>query len=295
MTAVLYDIPGPRARSRNRTLAWAGVAAVLAVLAFLLYRLAVTGQFEGDKWSFVLYENVQLLLVNALVATLQAFALAAVFALLFGALFAAARLSDHAWLRLPAAAVVEFFRAIPVLIMIFTIYFGLPSVGVTISPLWAVVIGLTLYNGSVLAEIFRAGVLALPRGQSEAAYALGMRKTQVMTTVLLPQALRAMLPTIISQLVVVLKDTALGFLIGYPELLFTTRTLGSQGQFDFPIIPVAIVVAVIYIGMCLLLSWFANYLDRRSRRRPGAGPTARREADELVTVSGAQGGGAPAG
>jgi glutamate transport system permease protein len=285
MTAVLYDIPGPRARSRNRTLAWIGVAGVLAVLAFLAYRLAVTGQFDGDKWSFILYENVQLLLVNALLATLQAFALAAVFALLFGALFAAARLSDHVWLRVPAAVVVEFFRAIPVLIMIFTIYFGLPSVGVTISPLWAVVIGLTLYNGSVLAEIFRAGVLALPRGQSEAAYALGMRKTQVMTSVLLPQALRAMLPTIISQLVVVLKDTALGFLIGYPELLFTTRTLGSQGQFDFPIIPVAIVVAVIYIGMCLLLSRFANYLDRRTRRRPGAGPTKRREGEDMITVS----------
>lgn len=281
MTAVLYDIPGPRARSRNRTLAWAGVAAVLAVLAFLLYRLAVTGQFEGDKWSFVLYENVQLLLVNALVATLQAFALAAVFALLFGALFAAARLSDHAWLRLPAAAVVEFFRAIPVLIMIFFIYFGLPPAGINISTFWAVVIGMTLYNGSVLAEVFRAGILALPKGQSEAAYALGMRKTQVMTNVLLPQALRAMLPTIVSQLVVVLKDTALGFLIGYPELLFVTRTLGSQGQFDFPIIPVSIVVAIIYISMCLLLSLLASYMEKRTRRSPAAATVAKAAAEEL--------------
>ncbi|HVL86263.1 MAG TPA: amino acid ABC transporter permease [Pseudonocardia sp.] len=266
MTAVLYDIPGPRARSRNRMLAGIGVAAVLAFAAYVLYRLAVTGQLDGDKWSFILYENVQLLLLDALLATLLAFAIAAVLSVVFGVVFAVARLSDHAWLRTPAALIVEFFRAIPVLIMIFTIYFGLPSVGVTISALWAVVIGLTLYNGSVLAEIFRAGVLAVPRGQSEAAYAMGLRKSQVMTNVLLPQAVRAMLPTIISQLVVVLKDTALGFLIGYPELLFTTRTLGSQGQFDFPIIPVAIVVAVIYIGMCLLLSSLANYAEGRTRR-----------------------------
>jgi glutamate transport system permease protein len=271
VTTVLYDVPGPKARARNRILAVVGIVAVVAFGAYVVYRLAATGQFDGDKWAFILYENIQLLLLGALLATLQAFALAAVLSLVVGAVLAAARLSDHAWLRGPATVVVEFFRAIPVLVMIFTIYFGLPSVGVTVSTLWAVVIGLTLYNGSVLAEIFRAGVEALPRGQSEAAYALGMRKTQVMTNVLLPQAVRAMLPTIVSQLVVVLKDSALGFLIGYPELLFTTRTLGSQGQFDFPIVPVAIVVAAIYITMCLLLSWFAHYLERRTRRvGPGA-------------------------
>lgn len=272
MTAVLYDIPGPKARARNRTLGTVGVAVVVVAIAFVLYRLAVTGQFDADKWNFITYVAIQYLLLDALIATLTAFVLAAFFSLVVGALFAAARLSDHAWLRNPATVVVEFLRAIPVLVMIFFIYFGLPPAGINISTLWAVVIGLTLYNGSVLAEVFRAGVLALPRGQSEAAYALGMRKTQVMTNVLLPQALRAMLPTIVSQLVVVLKDSALGFLIGYPELLFVTRTLGSQGQFDFPIIPVAIVVAVIYIAMCLLLSWLANVLEKRTRRSKRAAP-----------------------
>lgn len=281
MTSVLYDAPGPRARTRHRGLAWAGVTVVLAVIAYVGYRLAATGQFEGDKWSFILYENVQLLLLRALLATLTAFALAAGLSLLFGALFAAMRLSEHGWLRGPATVIVEFLRAVPVLVMIFTIYFGLPAAGVRIPALWAVVIGLTLYNGSVLAEIFRAGVLALPRGQGEAAYALGMRKTQVMTAVLMPQALRAMLPTVVSQLVVVLKDSALGFLIGYPELLLTTRTLGSQGQFDFPIVPVAIVVAAIYIAMCLLLSALAGHLDRRTRRGP-VDPVVRRRAENEV-------------
>ena len=140
------------------------------------------------------------------------------------------------------------------------------SLGLTVSTFTALVAGLTLYNGSVLAEVFRAGVNALPKGQREAAYALGMRKTQVMTNVLLPQALRNMLPTIISQLVVVLKDTALGFLILYPELLYQARTLGSQGQLGSPILQVAMVIAVIYIAMCLLLSALANYLERRTRR-----------------------------
>jgi glutamate transport system permease protein len=129
------------------------------------------------------------------------------------------------------------------------------------------VLSLMLYNGSVLAEIFRAGINSLPRGQSEAAYALGMRKTQVMTLVLLPQALRAMLPTIISQLVVLLKDTALGFLITYEELLrWGTRIGGDAVNFGRPMISVMIVVATIYIGLCLLLTWLANYLEKRNRR-----------------------------
>jgi glutamate transport system permease protein len=281
MTAVLYDAPGPRARRRNLLLTVVGVALLVGVVGFVVVRFAATGQFDADMWEWILYKNIQLLLLDALLNTLRAFALAAVLALLFGAVFAAGRLSDHAWLSRPATAVVEFFRAVPLLILIFILYFGVSrGLGVDVSAFTALVLGLMLYNGSVLAEIFRAGVVSLPRGQSEAAYALGMRKTQVMTAVLLPQALRAMAPTILSQLVVVLKDTALGFIILYPELLYQARFLGGQVQLGSPILQVALVVAVIYIAMCLLLAQLANYLERRTRRvgrsgraagQPGAG------------------------
>jgi len=274
LTSVLYDAPGPRARRRNLLLGVVGTVVLLAAVGFVVYRLAVTGQFDAAQWQWILYKNVQLLLVYGLVNTLRAFALAAVLSLVFGAVFAAGRLSDHAWLSRPATAVVEFFRAVPLLVLIFILYFGVArGLGVNISAYVALVLGLMLYNGSVLAEVFRAGVASLPRGQSEAAYGLGMRKTQVMTYVLLPQALRAMLPTIVSQLVVVLKDTALGFLILYPELLYQARFLGSQVQLGSPILPVAMVVAVIYITMCLLLAQLANYLERRSRGRHGGPDT----------------------
>ena len=267
MTAVLYDAPGPRAITRNRTMGVVGTLVLVAIFGFILYRFVVTGQFEPRLWSWITYKVIQITLLKALWATLQAFLLAALLSLVFGAVFAAGRLSDHAWVRAPATAIVEFFRAVPLVVLIFIIYFGLSrSLGITVSTFTALVAGLTLYNGSVLAEVFRAGVNALPKGQREAAYALGMRKTQVMTNVLLPQALRSMLPTIVSQLVVVLKDTALGFLILYPELLYQARTLGSQGQLGSPILQVALVIAVIYITMCLLLSWLANYLERRTRR-----------------------------
>jgi glutamate transport system permease protein len=262
MTAVLFDVPGPRARARYRLAAVAGGLIVVAVLAFVLIRFAQSGLFTAEQWDWITYERIQITLLYGLLATLRAFAVGAVLALTFGALFATARLSDHAWIRNPAAAIVEFFRAIPLLILMFLLYFGMG-----INAFWAVVFGLMLYNGSVLAEVFRAGILAVPRGQSEAAYGLGLRKTQVMTAVLLPQALTAMLPTVISQLVVLLKDTALGFIIQYEELLFVGRQLGSQLQLDAPIIPVAIVIAIIYITMCILLSLVATRAELWSRRR----------------------------
>lgn len=265
-TAVLYDVPGPKARARNGALGVVAVILVAALLAFVVVRLIATGQFEGRVWEWILYENIQLALLEGLLNTLRAFAVGAVLALAFGAVFALGRLSDHAWVRGISTAIVEFFRAVPLVVLMFIFYFGMPSVGVTVSTFTAVVVGLTLYNGSVLAEIFRSGVQAVPRGQSEAAYALGMRKSAVMRFVLLPQAVRSMLPTIVSQLVVLLKDSALGFLILYPELLYQARVLGSSGQLGRPLLPVAFVVAIVYITLCLLLTLLANRLEARTRR-----------------------------
>jgi glutamate transport system permease protein len=279
MTAVLFDVPGPRARARYQLAAVAGGLVVVAILAFVLFRFAQSGLFTAEQWDWITYERIQLTLVAGLLATLRAFAVGAVLALVFGAVFATARLSDHAWIRNPAAVVVEFFRAIPLLILMFLLYFGMG-----INAFWAVVLGLMLYNGSVLAEVFRAGILAVPRGQSEAAYGLGMRKTQVMTAVLLPQALTAMLPTIISQLVVLLKDTALGFIITFQELLYYARYIGSQGAFGRPIVPSTIVATGIYVVMCLLLTALATYLERRNRRNKKVVATSA-AAEDVVAAS----------
>ncbi|MBX9421977.1 MULTISPECIES: amino acid ABC transporter permease [Streptomyces] len=262
-STALYDIPGPHARRRHRLYGLASTVLILALLGWILYLLFDNAQFTSTKWSPFLYEGIQELLLEGLGNTLKAFAYASVLSLVLGALLATGRLSEHRVPRWISTVLVEFFRAMPVLVMIFFIF-----VALKVQALPALVAGLTLYNGSVLAEVFRTGVHSVARGQGEAAYALGMRKTQVMTSVLAPQAVRAMLPAIISQLVVALKDTSLGFLITYEEFLHAGKLIASNLDYDLPFIPVVLVISPIYIGMCMLLSWFATWVARRERRDP---------------------------
>lgn len=264
----LYDVPGPRARRRNATLGVVSIAAMVALLAFIVYRFWQTGQFEARRWEQFQFAAVQREVLAGLWATLKAASIATVLALLFGAVFASARLSDRWYLRTPGTLVVELFRAIPLLILIFFGYYVPLQYGWPIDKLWALVIGLTLYNGSVLAEIIRAGINAVPSGQSEASYAVGMRKNQVIRLILLPQAIRSMLPAIISQLVVLLKDTALGFIITYPELLFVGKQIGGRLAFGLPYVPTYLVIAAIYIIICGLLSMLATWLEKRLSRSP---------------------------
>ena len=180
-------------------------------------------------------------------------------AVTFGVLFGVGKMSDHKLVRWPCWLVVEFFRAVPLLLLIVFIYLSY-GVGDGFGSYWSVVIGLTLYNGSVLAEVLRAGVNAVPRGQGEAAYAIGMRKRQVMTIVLLPQAVKIMLPAIISQCVVALKDTSLGYYILAPGLTFVGKSIYGEFRNQFQTI---IVMAALYILVNLVLTWVATWAQRR--------------------------------
>lgn len=266
MTSVLYDVPGPRAILRNRLIGVGTVVIVLALLAFIGYRFYESGQFDASRWYVFTFSAVWTQIFGALGRTLAAFGLAAILALALGFILAIGRLSDHAWIRIPVTVVTEFFRAVPVLVFMMLLYYGLPVIGVKMEPYWAVVLALMVYNGSVLAEVLRAGVESLPRGQGEAGYAIGLRKSGVMRLILMPQAIRAMLPVIVAQLVVTLKDTALGFIITYPELLYFAKQLTSQqGR---PVLQSAFVIGGIYIVMCLILSGIAKYLEIRTRRSP---------------------------
>ncbi|MFJ5561371.1 amino acid ABC transporter permease [Streptomyces sp. NPDC093250] len=275
MTSVLYDAPGPKAKRRNLLFSVVFFVLLALLLWWVWMVLDDKGQLEWTLWKpFTTSDAWTTYLLPGLANTLKAAALAMVIALPLGAVLGIARLSDHRWVRVPAGAVVEFFRAIPVLLlMLFANEFFARSTDVSSAdrPLYAVVTGLVLYNASVLAEVVRAGILALPKGQSEAAQAIGLRKSQTMSSILLPQAVTVMLPAIVSQLVVIVKDTALGgVMLGFTELLNSRGTLAANYA---NVIPSFIVVAVIFIVLNFILTSFASWLEgrlRRSKRSTGA-------------------------
>jgi glutamate transport system permease protein len=257
MSNVLFDTPGPKGVRRHRLIGAATIVFLVALAAVVVWKLHSEGQLAGDKWEpFVTPSLIQLLL-EGLLDTLVAAGLAILFAVVIGVVLGVGKLSDHRIVRWPAWAFVEFFRAVPLLMLILFIW---AVRGYQLGDLIALVLGLTLYNGSVLAEIFRAGINAVPRGQAEAAYAIGMRKSQVMRIIQLPQAVKIMLPSIVSQCIVALKDTSLGFYILAPGLTYAGRDI--YRTFD-NILQTAIVLALVYIVLNLLLSLLGRWLERR--------------------------------
>jgi len=257
MSSVLFDVPGPKALRRHRMIAVATVIGLLAIAAAVMYKLYTENQLTARQWEPFVTPRIVESLLQGVLDTLSAAGIAIVLAVVFGVLFGVAKMSEHAILRWPAWLVVEFFRAVPLLLVIIFLF---ASFNRSLGSYWCLVIGLTLYNGSVLAEIFRAGINALPRGQSEAAYGIGMRKTQVMSIILLPQAVKIMLPAIISQCIVALKDTSLGFVILAPALTTVGRRIYGEFQNNFA---TAVVLAAIYIVLNLILSWLATKAQRR--------------------------------
>ena len=259
MSTNLFDTPGPRTRRRILFVNVLGAIVVLGLLVWVVVGLAAKGQFTAQKWEPFLTENVWVnFLVPGLWATVKAAFFAIIGANVFGLIFGIGRLSQVAPVRWVAGTVVEFFRAVPVLIMMIFFYFWFSASGwmpPTDAPLYAVVVALTLYNGSVIAELLRSGVGNLPRGQREAALTIGLRHGQSLRLVELPQAMLAMLPSMVSQLVVILKDSALGYIITYPELLRTARLVGSNfGN----LLPSLLVAAVMFIVINWVLTTLAE-------------------------------------
>ncbi|MFB6986631.1 MULTISPECIES: amino acid ABC transporter permease [unclassified Streptomyces] len=286
MTSVLYDAQGPRAKQRNILYTVLFVLCAAAVVWWVYDGLASKHQLDWIKWKpfFTSSQPWETYIWPGLQNTLKAAFFALIIALPLGALFGIGRLSDHRWVRMPAGIVVELFRAIPVLILMITanaVYSEYTNISTDTRPLYAVVTGLVLYNASVLAEIVRAGIESLPKGQAEAAKALGMRKSQIMVSVLLPQAVTAMLPAIVSQLVVIVKDTALGgAMMTFPELLASIRPMSAN--YGANTIACFTIVALIFLVLNFALTSFASWLERWLRRNKKGKGTAPGGAPETI-------------
>ena len=284
--SVLFDAPGPKARRRHALLAAVGVLIVLGLLYVAVRKMGTADQLQGFMWKpFVTDRSVwRDYLLPGLWGTLKAAVVSIVLAGVFGLVFGIGRLSRSSPVRWLSGVVVEFFRAVPVLIMMifaFGVYTTNDVFASDVNPLAAVITGLTLYNGAVIAELVRSGVHSLPQGQGEAGVSVGLTPSQVLRSIELPQALTAMLPALIGQFVTILKDSALGYQITYPELLNSAKTLGSNFANT---VPAYIVAAVLFIVINYALSRLAVYVEHRLSRR---GRTTLHEATAVPVPVGA--------
>lgn len=282
MSAVLFDQLGPRGRARVRAVTVVVSVALALLVVAAVRRLAAKGQFDAELWEHLTVLAVWDKIAEGFWFTIRSAVAAMLLAIPLGALLAFGRLSRVAPLRWVMGTYVEVFRAVPLLLLIYFSARGLDQYGIRLPGFWILVVALVAYNGAVLAEIFRAGVLSLDRGQSEAAYSVGLTYNQAMAYVLVPQAVRRMLPALISQLVTLLKDTSLGFVI---PVLEATRWATLIAEEFRAILPTYFAVACVYIAICYSLSRFARWLELRQVRRYGSAPVAASGVEDLAALS----------
>jgi glutamate transport system permease protein len=290
MTNVLYDVPGPKARRLSRIVSVVGLIVIAIGLAAVILALAaprvtasgteLPGMFDPSRWDILADRAVWRGIADGLWNTLAMAGVAAVGALLLGVLISFARTARAAWIRYPMVVVLEFLRGMPVLLMMLFILLIFST-----GAYWAGVVALALYNGAIIGEALRAGIAALPRGQREAGLAIGLGHVRTRLSIEFPQAFRQMLPIIIAQLVVLLKDTSLAYVIGYPELLRTTTVYMTNYYGSRYLFTLFFVAFAIYLTMNLLLSWLARVIARRvqqGRIPPGSSRISRRAEKRIA-------------
>jgi glutamate transport system permease protein len=283
--SVLYDAPGPKTRRRSLIASIIGLVVIVAFFFWMYLTLAAPrvtangattpGMFDASRWDILEDPVVWSSFGSATINTLRMAAVAAILAIAIGILFSFGRTARHRWIRVVTGVILEFVRGIPLLLMIFFIFLVFVA-----GSYWSGVLGLAVYNGAIIGEALRAGVVSLPKGQKEAGLAIGLSPLKTWGLVEFPQAFRQMLPIILAQLVVLLKDTSLAFIVSYPEL---GRTIKNDTNFfgSRYTLTLFLVGLVIYLVMNLTLSWIARFVARRSGPKLGkATATAPRQPGE---------------
>jgi len=255
---ILFGAPSAQARVVTRVVSVIAAAVLLLLAAAVVVRFHSAGQLEQRLWEFFTRPTTWAFLGKGLLGTLASAAMAAVIALALGLALLGGRLARSRFVRWPSIAVIEFLRGTPTLLLIYVCFLVLPTAGVKLSTYWMLTLPIGLSTAAVVAEVYRAGVLAVPRGQTDAARSLGMSEIQVFFTIVFPQALRYIVPALVAQLVIVVKDTTFGYVVTYGELMQNAKVLIANYH---SLVPVYLVVAALY---CLV-----NYALSRASQRLG--------------------------
>ncbi len=261
MRDALYEPPGPKTRKKMLVGTVVTLAAVLALAAWVVYRFWVTGQLSARYWELFTWRTTWIYLGRGLLGTFEVALTSAAIAIVLGLALMLGRTGRFAWLRVVCAAITNFFRGVPSLLFIYFFFFTMPSVGISVPPFWMMVLPISFAASGVLAEVFRAGMNAVPKGQTEAGLSIGLSPWKVKTKIVMPQAIRFVIPSLISQLVVVVKDTALAYVVSYPDLMQNAQVLRTN--YD-AMVSTFLVVGLIYIVINYLINKASVYVSRRT-------------------------------
>lgn len=255
---ILFGMPSPRGQALARALSAIAALGLLMLTAGVVWRFHSAGQLEARFWEFFAWPTTWAFLGRGLLGTLASAAMAAAIALSVGLLLMLGRLAQPRLVRWPSIALIEFLRGTPTLLLIYVCFLVLPTAGIKLSTYWMLTLPIGLATAAVVAEVYRAGVLAVPRDQIEAARSLGLTEAQVFFSVVFPQALRYIVPALVAQLVIVVKDTTFGYVVTYGELMQNAKVLIANYN---TLVPIYLVVAALY---CLV-----NYAISRASKRLG--------------------------
>lgn len=256
---ILFGAPSPRAQAVTRVASAITAAGLLLLAAGVALQFHSAGQLDAQFWEFFAWPTTWAFLGKGLLGTLASSAMAAAIALALGLVLLMGRLARPRLVRWPSVAAIEFLRGTPTLLLIYVCFLVLPSVGIKLSTYWMLTLPVSLSTAAVVAEVYRAGVLAVPRGQPDAARSLGMTDTQVFFHVVFPQALRYIVPALVAQLVIVVKDTTFGYVVTYGELMQNAKVLIANYH---ALVPVYLVVAALYCLVNYAISRASKWLGR---------------------------------
>ncbi len=260
MRDALYEAPGPKTRRRVAIGTGISVVLLLGLIAFVIRQFYVNDQLNPRYWSFFARWTTWRFLLRGLAGTIRVAFTAGIIAMILGLLLMLGRISHNRPLSVACHVITDLFRSLPSLLLIYFFFLVIPKYGLRMPSFWMITVPVALAASGVLAEVFRAGVNAVPKGQSEAAMALGMTHGKITRKIVLPQALRIVVPSLVSQLVVVVKDTTVAYVVSYPDLMQNARVLISN--YD-ALVSMYFVVALIYIAINYATNQFSIYLAHR--------------------------------
>ena len=263
---LLFDAPGPGGRRRIAIISGIATLVVVALVAAALHQLALEGQLAYPKWRFFLGRSIVLFLGRALEGTLAVTAVSALLSFPLGILLGWARMGAGPVGRAVVGTWIDMMRAVPMLLLIYFFLLAVPRFGPALPSFWMLTIPIVMCTSATTAEVFRSGVRALDRGQTEAALALGMSRSLTMRLILAPQALRLMLPTLVTQMVTIIKGTTLAYVLAYPELMYRGSTMIGQAKIDARLsvfFQTYVIIAVAYV----IVNWALGALARRIEAR----------------------------